>query len=334
MDFLEFLSGFYSALALGSGVFFLTSRKLRAPFREAYGWLSIYCAIENLLYFILSNIGIGDPITNKTVCVCFDTTTIPLITLVIATTVDQDIRTTPFSKHWKHVAMHEFPIVASIIICAFTQFEWKEQFAGMVMVLNSIGLLIYSVYNLVKYEKNLPDDIKGKRASVKWTWNLVALLIIEFVLYLFIGTYITDITYYAGLIAATCIATYFINKQSPIDTRQIFSTGITQDAENSHDASDDPSGSSLSRNDMKGKVKKFMSEHPKFSEKAAERARQKLTTRDIFLCILIIEGKHISEISDTLAISPASVEVARYRLRSKLNMNKGENLANVLKSFL
>ncbi|MBQ0023919.1 MAG: hypothetical protein KBT29_11870 [Prevotellaceae bacterium] len=333
MNLLNFLSGFYTALSLASGIFFLSSRKLRAPFREAFGWMSVYSAVENLLCFIIGNIGISHQITRETICLCLDVTCIPLIFLVIATIVDQDMKRTPFRKRWMRVAIVEIPIILCMGVCAFTQLEWKEQLAEIVLFFYAIGMLSYAFYKLVVYEKNLPDNIKGKRASVKWTWILIALLVIEFVLYCVTGTYISSLTYYVVLIAFTCVATYFINKQSPIDTRQMFSVD-SEDKEVQNAADIDFEQSGVSRKEMEEKAKLFMANHPKFKEGVAARAKQKLTVRDIFLCIMISEGKRVNEIAETLAISPASVEVARYRLRSKLNLNRGENLSTVIKSYL
>lgn len=334
MNYTDFLSGFYTALSFSSGIFFLTSRKLRAPFREAFGWLSVYSAIENLVCFIISSSGIGDLTTRELVSICLDTTTIPIITLLAATIVDQDMKTTPFSKRWMRVAMFEIPIIVSLGICAFSQYEWRELLAHLVLISNVVGVFTYSAYNLINYERRLPNDAKGRRASVKWMWNLVAMLAIEGVLYFGVEFYINISTYYLVLIAITCIATYFINKQSPIDTRQMFSADITQDAGHVSNTDNISTQHYLSRSEMRDRVKKFIDEHPKFEDGLAERAKQKLTTRDLFLCVMIIENKRIAEISELLSISPSSVEVARYRLRAKLSLNKGENLAKVLKSFL
>lgn len=334
MHYIDFLSGFYSALCLSIGVFFLMSRKRRAPFREAYGWMSLYCSIENIMFYVLNNSISTDFLTQKTVCACADMTTVPFISFVIVTIVNQDMKTTPFSKRWRHIVILEIPIIVCMGICAFSNVHFKELLAGVMTLIYIATLLIYSAYSLHKYEKRLPNDTKGKEASIKWSWYLVGLLAIEAVLYLCIGTYITDISYYVVLCAVMCIATNYINKQSPIDTRQLFSAAITTEEESNSSNEIDNKSASPSRKDMKAIAKEFVEAHPKFSERVAERATQKLTVRDIFLCIMIIEGKRVSEISETLGISPSSVEVARYRLRTKLSLNKGENLAKVLKDCL
>lgn len=334
MNFMDFISGFYTALSLSSGLFFLTSRKLRAPFREAFGWLSIYCAIENLLFFIISNIRISDPVTSQLVGLCLDMTTIPIIMLVITTIADQDMRTTPFRKRWLRVALLEIPILVCLCVSVFTQFEWRRLFAVVVLLFNVVSIFSYSFYKLVVYEKRLPADVKGKRASVKWMWNLVALLAIEIVLYLSVGTYISANIYFVVLILFTCVATYFIDKQSPIDTRKMYAIRNENENGNENGSENGTAQQGLSRNDMRDRASQFMAKHPHFADRMAERAKQKITVRDMFLCIMIVEGRTVSEIAEILAISPTSVDVARYRLRSKLDLNRGENLAKVLKSFM
>lgn len=334
MNFMDFISGFYTALSLSSGMFFLTSRKLRAPFREAFGWLSVYSAIENLLLFIITNSRIFDEVTRESVGLCLDITCIPVITLLIATIVDQDMKTTPFKKRWLRVALLEIPIIVCMCICAFTSVEWKELLITVVLLLNVVGVFSYALYQLVRYEKQLPDDDKGKRASVKWMWTLFALLAIEIVLYLSVGTYISANIYFVVLIIFTCVATYFIDKQSPIDTRKMYAIRNENENGNENGSESGTAQQGLSRNDMRDRASQFMAKHPHFVDRMAERAKQKITVRDMFLCIMIVEGRTVNEIAEILAISPTSVDVARYRLRSKLDLNRGENLAKVLKSFM
>ena len=334
MDYIDFISGFYTALSLCCGVFFLSSRKRRAPFREAFGWLSIYCALENFIFYTIYNSELGDQTTRDIVGVCYDMSAIPFIALVASAIVNQDMKAVPFRKRWIGLAIAEIPIAICIGIGAFTQYEWRVLLLKVMMVTYIATVFIYSTYNLVTYEKRLPDTTAGKEASIKWLWYLVALMAIEAVLYFGVGLYITNMLYYVVLCAVTGIATYFINKQSPIDTRQMFETAITQKDGSDEDNGDEPESPSLTRKDMESKVKEFMVQHPKFGDLIAERAVQKLTVRDMYLCIMIIEGKRATDIADTLAISSSSVDVARYRLRTKLNLNKGENLAKALKAYV
>lgn len=334
MVYLSFISGFYSALSFASGVFFLASRKRRAPFREAFGWLSLYCAIENLFYFLIGNSEISNITVRESICICADLTTLPLITFVLATIVNQDMKTTPFITRGLRVAILEIPVVVCLGICILTQFEWKKLLTEAMMVIYIVGVILYCTYNLIIYQKRLSNHPKSKEASAKWMWNLVALILIEAVLYFAVGAYINQVTYYIVLCTATSFATYYINKQSPIDTRQLFDNSITQDNDDNDTPVSEPDSPFLSKKDMELKVKQFIAENPHFEKQLAERAVQKITLRDMYLCIMIIEGKHAHEISDILAISETSVEVARYRLRTKLNLNKGENLAKALKACL
>lgn len=331
---IDFMSGFYSALCFSSGIYFLTSRKRRAPFREAFGWLSLYCAVENLFYYAITNSGISNQMTKDTICACCDATIIPVLFLVMKTIVDQDMKTTPFTTRWLRVAKMEIPILICMAFCAFTRYEWRILVVGGLMSACIIALMSYSFIRFLRYEKQLSKLNSRTNASVKWVWYLVGLMLIEGVLYFAVGTYITYATYYFILCVIMCVATYFINKQSPIDTRILFKEVSPQDEEDTEEQLSETDSSYLTRKDMEMKVKHFMAQNPQFGKLIAERSVQKLTIRDLFLCILIIEGKRAGEIAETLAISQTSVEVARYRLRTKLNLNKGENLGKALKACL
>lgn len=85
--------------------------------------------------------------------------------------------------------------------------------------------------------------------------------------------------------------------------------------------------------DMDTMTKAFEVSHPTFESHLRAMTETKLSKRDIYLCILIHEGKRTSEIAQILAISESSVEVARHRLRTKLGIDKGENMTEILKNM-
>lgn len=85
------------------------------------------------------------------------------------------------------------------------------------------------------------------------------------------------------------------------------------------------------RLEMDVAVKLFETNHTDFVHRLTTMAGRRLTRREIFLCMLIAEGKHSSSIAKAMFISETSVEIARHRLRAKLNLEKNENLHEVLK---
>lgn len=77
------------------------------------------------------------------------------------------------------------------------------------------------------------------------------------------------------------------------------------------------------RLNMEHELDLFLTEFPHFAQNLRSLTATKLTNRDIFLSALIAEGRHTQFIARTLSISETSVEVARHRLRTKLNLEKG-----------
>ncbi|NOQ25749.1 MAG: response regulator [Bacteroidales bacterium] len=58
-----------------------------------------------------------------------------------------------------------------------------------------------------------------------------------------------------------------------------------------------------------------------------------LTPSDVKLCSFIILGMANKEIASLMNCSPNSIKVARYRLRKKIDLEKGTNLENYLSQF-
>ena len=58
-----------------------------------------------------------------------------------------------------------------------------------------------------------------------------------------------------------------------------------------------------------------------------------ITAREIRLCAYLRMNMSTKEITDLLKISVRGVEVARYRLRKKLNINKDDNLVGYMLNY-
>ena len=59
----------------------------------------------------------------------------------------------------------------------------------------------------------------------------------------------------------------------------------------------------------------------------------KLTSNDLRICTLLRYNLSTKEVAQHLAIGPGSVNKARYRIRMKLNLSKGEGLIHFLLSY-
>lgn len=77
-----------------------------------------------------------------------------------------------------------------------------------------------------------------------------------------------------------------------------------------------------------------------FSELSEDNFLQKLqrefphlTSHELRICTLLKLGQSSKSIADTLSIKPASVDVARHRIRKKLNLTSGQSLSRYLRQF-
>lgn len=61
-----------------------------------------------------------------------------------------------------------------------------------------------------------------------------------------------------------------------------------------------------------------------------QRAYPSLTSHELRICTLLKLGQSSKSIANGLSIKPASVDVARHRIRKKLNLNGGESLSRFL----
>lgn len=88
------------------------------------------------------------------------------------------------------------------------------------------------------------------------------------------------------------------------------------------------------QSEMETTIKAFRVQHPDFENRLKNFTSNRLTQRDLYLCILIFQRKRIPEIAESLGISQQSVEVARHRLRTKLSIEKGQNMNTVILELL
>lgn len=58
-----------------------------------------------------------------------------------------------------------------------------------------------------------------------------------------------------------------------------------------------------------------------------------LTSHELRICTLLKLGQSSKSIAHTLSIQPASVDVARHRIRKKLDLNTGESLSRFLRKY-
>lgn len=92
-------------------------------------------------------------------------------------------------------------------------------------------------------------------------------------------------------------------------------------------------GNSLRSDDDWSRFKlHFDGVHPAFFTKLKEKSDE-LTENDLRLCAYLRIGMRSKEIASMLAVSPASINTARYRIRKKLGMSKNENLDDFIRKI-
>ncbi|WDF53935.1 LuxR C-terminal-related transcriptional regulator [Mucilaginibacter sp. KACC 22063] len=73
--------------------------------------------------------------------------------------------------------------------------------------------------------------------------------------------------------------------------------------------------------------------HPTFFTALQERAGNSLTRLDLKYCAYILMGLDNKEIASRLGVEPKSIRMGRYRLKQKLNLDKAENLDQVIRTI-
>ena len=80
-------------------------------------------------------------------------------------------------------------------------------------------------------------------------------------------------------------------------------------------------------------IESFATVHPELGRRLRERS-EAITDVDVRLASYIVMGMDSKHIASTMGIRPESVKQARWRLRTKLKLKRGENLGNLLRSLV
>ena len=80
-------------------------------------------------------------------------------------------------------------------------------------------------------------------------------------------------------------------------------------------------------------IETFSSMHPEFAQRLLE-LNSAFTEPDIRLATYIAMGMDTKHIADTMGVRPESVKQARWRLRTKLSLEKGASLEQALRNLL
>lgn len=329
-----YLFGIMTGIYLLQGIFFLWASYRKAPYMASFGWAMLIGAAIQITEVIISQPSVQTPA--KSVYATIGLTIVPFYIMEIFCIVNQDIKGTSWFKRCIMLIILESPIFAMLSYFLISGNQERSILIPLSYASYWIGLFIFMFRRLRRYERLLEKIRNNKNQRVAWVWWIFSLLLVQYLTYFFFN-YLTNPTIYS---VATYIILilhgYFIYRQSPADTARMEKIALIEAEEQQLQAQGglkDGNPTGFEKIDMETYSKAFLEKHPNFERELQTIASSKLTKRDIYLCILIYEGKKIPELANHLSISDTSVEVARHRLRAKLNLEKGENLNSTIKGI-
>ncbi len=135
------------------------------------------------------------------------------------------------------------------------------------------------------------------------------------------------------------VNTYYVNKQLPLKIDLTIEAPAEENASVAEDIAaneemDEDLKKRRKRVDMQLYMDQFLLKCPQFERRLVASTQNKLTRRDVYLSMLIADGCNIETLSRSLSIGTKSVEVARSRLRAKLNLTTEQSLKGFLQGLM
>lgn len=331
MELYIYVFGILTCLYFVLGGYFYTHRREDAPYREAFAWAmfvggGVVCLTESVCYFL----GVKPGTEYIASFICLDTVMIPFYILEINCIIYQDLQTFPWKRRWMIVACLDFPIVVLTVLSVFVSGAWIYWASVSVMLLYCVSTLVSGVFGYIKYNRTLHKINPINNQRIDWLFYILGLILVQIIVYLITDSIIGPTFYLVISILIILQHAFYLNKQVPVNTKKMYA----EEQEKTMSELREITATLKKQNDIDALIKAFSVSHPGFEVRLRNSTESKLTKHDIFLCMLIYEGKKSQEISELLEITPTSVEVARYRLRSKLNVEKGANLKDIISALI
>lgn len=326
-----YVFGILTCLYFVLGGYFYTHRREDAPYREAFAWTMFFgggavCLVESVSFFL----GVELDSENISSVICLDASIIPFYIFEIHCIVFQDLQSFPWKRRWMIVIILEIPIAVLLVLSVFVSAAWIYWASVSAMLLYSVVTLVSGIIGYIKYNRSLHKVDPTSNQKIDWIFYILGLIFFQVVIYLITGSVVAPIFYLFIIIVTNLLHAYYLNKQVPVDTKKMYA----EEQEKTMNELREITATLKKQNDIDALIKAFGVQHPGFEARLRNSTESKLTKHDIYLCTLIYEGKKSQEISELLEISPTSVEVARYRLRSKLNLEKGDNLKTAIEGLI
>lgn len=328
------VSYFYGLI---TGIYFLFCiqafllRKKDAPYIEAFGYVMgislILVTIQIFVFDYSIDVYLSYPLTG----ICLDMLVLPFYLLELSCLTYQNVELMSWTRRWLQVGLMEVPIVAVLILSFYYTGDPLVVAVDVMYCVYGLTIVFFGYFRIRKYEKGLEMVSADEHQSAKWMRYILLFNTLQILVYILYPTLLQ--TVFAVLYVSFLLAHgFFVFRQTPTDTTflQLYEQQATEALENLENVTKNLK----KRVDRDSFVASFRVREPNFERMLRKLTDTKLTSRDVYLAMLIASGTKIPDIAFFLAISPTSVEVARYRLRNKLKLEKGTNLNNVLKSLL
>lgn len=333
MDKELFYLGILAGITFMQGVMSWEIREMKKPYITAFAWLmfweSMIVVCEGGLYIAFGK-QIPDPVSSA-----LDYFVMPIFYIEVLCLAYQDMTTFSWTKRCLQAGALSIPLVINLVVIIATgQKEtttWMHIFGaayvGVVFVL--------AFYHLRRFHNMLvvlKEQKRKEEKDVTWVIPIIILTVLQYIIYMVFNLLPDIIIYYIVSYLIIGLHGHYIRKQAPTNMKKLYAMNeeIMEQQQEAIDELKNVTEGFRKKIDMDTAIKAFRMLHPSFDTRLRKMTETKLTKRDIILCCMIYDGKKIPEIADYLGISPASVEVARHRLRTKLNIEKGVNMNKVL----
>lgn len=329
------LEGMFGTLAFT----FLTSKDKLKPYREAFGWMTLAATIDIALDILATMVDESPYIENFSMTK--DLLMLPFFVFEGGTLIYQDTTIIPWRKRWIRLLKDEIPFLLLIALSTSLDHDW------LVALCLLYGVLYISHYyslfarRLYRHRKELIKNKKYKEAdSISWIFKVIALNIFLWVLYSVSSMVGFEMMFFAYTLVSIYIWLYHahhLNRQVKIDIKNLIASATVAPIEivdigNTKDirTQEDQRKVLKQKKTTNDTLELFLLDFPRFRKNLQDCATAKITQKDLILAMFICQGKKNEELADILCIGVKSVEVARSRLRTKLNLSKNDTLKKFL----
>lgn len=343
MELHIFLLGICFSLQGLMAYYFIRTRHPRSPYREAFGWVNLVCALQLLTDFLLFDY-LTDP-HFVTIKVAKDLLVLPFGAMEMVCLFFQNTARLSWRKRWRYLMRQEVICVLFLIASLSTHWALLPHLMLLYTLGFSVVVFMLCYKRLRAYELQLQDSAHPRHRSLRWVLLIYVLYLSLCIVYtiVFYVDALPEWLYFLISIAVWMVHASYIARQRPVDvynlekTRKRMEQDMRQAMNSLNEQANDLNKRAeklKAKADMRTYVETFHLQHPAFESQLRALTPNRLTERDLYLCMLISDGKKAPALARNLGIDLKSVEVARSRLRKKLQLQPEQDLYRLITSCL